>query len=74
MFADKPKIMFGGTKIGNNLKLQRNAQIIFVKDTTKYKGLIETDAVVGCASIMRSKFLKKTGLSDPDFFMEKRRY
>ena len=25
-------------------------------------------AFVGCASIMRSKCLKKTGLSDPDFF------
>ena len=38
------------------------------KDSSKFKGLIKTDAVVGCASVMRSKLLKKTGLSDPDFF------
>ena len=71
MFADNPKtIWFGGTKIGNNLKLQKECSNYICKkrDSIKYKGLIETDAVVGCASIMRSKFLKKTGLSDPDFF------
>ena len=28
----------------------------------------ETDAIVGCASIMRSKHLKQIGLSDPEFF------
>jgi len=71
MFANNPKtIWFGGTKIGNNLKLQRECSnhICKKKDSIKFRGLIKTDAVVGCASIMRSKFLKKTGLSDPDFF------
>ena len=71
MFANNPKIIwFGGTKIGNNLKLQRECSnhICKKKDTKLFKGLIETDAIVGCASIMSSKFLKKAGLSDPDFF------
>ena len=71
MFANNPKtIWFGGTKIGNNLKLQRECSnhICKKKDSTKFRGLIETDAFVGCASIMRTKYLKKTGLSDPDFF------
>jgi GT2 family glycosyltransferase len=71
MFANNPKtIWFGGTKIGNNLKLQRECSnhICKKKDSTKFRGLIDTDAFVGCASIMRSRYLKKTGLSDPDFF------
>ena len=71
MFADDPKtIWFGGTKIGYNLKLQRECSnhICKKKDSTKFRGLIKTDAVVGCASMMRSQFLKKAGLSDPDFF------
>ena len=71
MFADNPKIIwFGGTKIGNNLKLQRECSnhICKQKDSIKFRGLIETDAIVGCASVMRSEFLKKAGLSDPDFF------
>ena len=71
MFANNPKtIWFGGTKIGNNLKLQRECSnhICKKKDSIKFRGLIETDAFVGCASIMRSRYLKKTGLSDPDFF------
>ena len=71
MFADNPKIIwFGGTKIGNNLKLQRECSnhICKKKDSIKFRGLIKTDAVVGCASVMRSEFLKKAGLSDPDFF------
>ncbi len=71
MFADNPKIIwFGGTKIGNNLKLQRECSnhICKKKDSIEFRGLIKTDAVVGCASLMRSEFLKKAGLSDPDFF------
>ena len=71
MFADNPKIIwFGGTKIGNNLKLQRECSnhICKKQDSKKFRGLIKTDAVVGCASVMRSEFLKKAGLSDPDFF------
>ena len=71
MFANNPKIIwFGGTKIGNNLKLQRECSnhICKKRDSKKFKGLIKTDAFVGCASVMRSEFLKKAGLSDPDFF------
>ena len=71
MFANNPKtIWFGGTKIGNNLKLQRECSnhICKKKDSIKFRGLIKTDAIVGCASVMRSQFLKKAGLSDPDFF------
>ena len=71
MFANNPKmIWFGGTKVGNNLKLQRECSnhICKKKDSKKFRGLIKTDAIVGCASMMRSKYLKKTGLSDPDFF------
>ena len=71
MFADNPKIIwFGGTKIGNNLKLQRECSnhICKKQDSIKFRGLIKTDAVVGCASVMRFEFLKKAGLSDPDFF------
>ena len=71
MFANNPKIIwFGGTKIGNNLKLQRECSnhICKKKDSIEFRGLIKTDAIVGCASIMRSEFLKKAGLSDPDFF------
>jgi GT2 family glycosyltransferase len=71
MFANNPKVIwFGGTKIGNNLKLQRECSnhICKKRDSKKFRGLIKTDAIVGCASIMRSKFLKKAGLSDPDFF------
>ena len=52
MFANNPKtIWFGGTKIGNNLKLQRECSnhICKKKDSTKFRGLIETDAFVGCA-------------------------
>ena len=71
MFLDNTKtIWFGGTKIGNNLKLQRECSnhICKKRDSSKFRGLIKTDAVVGCASVMRSIFLKKAGLSDPDFF------
>ena len=71
MFANNPKIIwFGGTKIGNNLKLQRECSnhICKKEDSKKFRGLIKTDAIVGCASIMRSEFLRKAGLSDPDFF------
>ena len=71
MFADKPRtIWFGGAKIGNNLKFQKQCanDICGKLDSYKFKGLIDTDAIVGCASIMRSKNLKKAGLSDKDFF------
>ena len=71
MYADKPdKIWFRGSKIGNNLKFQKQCADYNPGhlDSRKFKGLINTDAIVGCASIMRSKNLKIAGLSDPDFF------
>ena len=71
MFADKRnKIWFGGAKIGNNLKLQRQCSnyICGKKDSLEFRGLIGTDSVVGCASIMKSENLKQSGLSDPEFF------
>ena len=57
-------------KIGNNLKFQRQCSDYDPghADTKKYRGLVKTDLIVGCASIMRSKNLKQAGLSDPDFF------
>lgn len=71
MYADKRnKIWFGGAKIGNNLKLQRQCSnyICGKKDSLEFRGLIGTDSVVGCASIMKSENLKQSGLSDPEFF------
>tara|TARA_Y100000992_G_scaffold293385_1_gene251951 strand:- start:11959 stop:13032 length:1074 start_codon:yes stop_codon:yes gene_type:complete len=71
MFTKNPKIIwFGGAKIANNLKFQKQCSnhICGKKDAPEYRGLIQTDAIVGCASIMKSRNLKKSGLSDPDFF------
>ncbi len=71
MFENEPKkIWFGGAKIGKNLKFQKQCsnEICGEIDSVQYKGLIDTDAIVGCASIMRAKNLKKAGLSDPEFF------
>ena len=72
MFAQKPNfVWWRGSEIGHNLKLQRNCASYSPKghlDQKKFCGLIETDALCGCASIMRSNKLKKSGLSDPDFF------
>ena len=72
MFAQKPKLVWWrGSEIGNNLKFQRNCASYSAKghlDQKKFKGLIKTDAICGCASIMRSEKLKETGLSDPEFF------
>ena len=50
----------------NNLLLKAFF-LIFPADK-KYLGLITTDAIAGCASIMKTDKLKKIGLSDPDFF------
>ncbi len=71
MFTQKPNLIwFRGTTIGSNLKLQKQCAnyIPGHLDKKKFKGLINTDAIVGCASIMRADILKKTSLSDPDFF------
>ena len=71
MFYKNPKkVWFRGATIGNNLKFQKQCAnyIPGHLDNKKFKGLVQTDAIVGCASIMRSNILKNTGLSDPDFF------
>ncbi len=73
MFYKKPDyVWWRGIKIGNKLKLQKNfASFNTTKgqlDSKKFKGLISTDAIAGCASIMRSERLKQSGFSDPDFF------
>ena len=71
MFMKKPNLIwFRGAKVGNNLKLQKQCSdfIPGEKDSKKIRGLVKTDSLVGCASIMRGKNLKLAGLSDPDFF------
>ena len=79
VLAVSPKIMYKfspnriwwmGTKIDNSLKLQKHMRDYpyGVIDSKKYKGIIKTDAIAGCASIMRASRLKKVGLSDKDFF------
>ena len=72
MYAQNPDLIWWrGAKIGQNLKLQRNFGSHYTKghsDNKKYSGLINSDAIAGCASIMKTDKLKKIGLSDPDFF------
>ena len=72
MFYNKPNMVwFRGAEIGNNLKFQRNCGSYSPKghkDDKSFRGLIKTDAVAGCASIMKASRLGKTSLSDPDFF------
>ena len=67
---EKNKIWWRGTKIGNGLKFQKHLRDYPYGelDNIKLKGQIETDAIAGCASMMRVKRLKKVGLSDPEFF------
>lgn len=77
--AISPKILYTkfpnmiwwmGTNIGHNLKFDRHMRNYphGLKDNKIYNGIIETDAIAGCASIMRSSRLRKIGLSDKDFF------
>ena len=77
--AVSPKILYKhnrkliwwmGTKIGNSLKFQTHMRDYpyGLKDNKKYSGITRTDAIAGCASIMRCSRLKKVGLSDKDFF------
>lgn len=72
MFYKKPNMVwFRGAEIGNNLKFQKNCASYSAKghkDNKSYRGLIDTDAIAGCASIMRADKLGETTLSDPDFF------
>ena len=64
------KIWWMGCVIGNNLKLQTNMRDYpyGIEDNKQLKGLKETDAIAGCASIMRVDRLREVGLSDKDFF------
>ena len=59
-----------GTKIGNSLKFQTNMRDYSygLKDNKNYSNRTKTDAIAGCASVMRCSRLKKVGLSDKDFF------
>lgn len=71
MYKFSPKrIWWMGTTIGNSLKFQRHMRNYpyGLLDSKKINGIFETDAIAGCASIMRTSRLKKIGLSDKDFF------
>jgi hypothetical protein len=67
---NKNKIWWMGCVIGQSLKFQthmRNYPYGLI-DSCEFNGLINTDAIAGCASIIRVSRLKKIGLSDVDFF------
>ncbi len=72
MFVKNPTLIWWrGSEIGNNLKFQKNCASYSANghpDDKKFSGMIKTDAICGCASIMKTERLKKVGLSDPDFF------
>ena len=71
MYKYSPKkIWWMGTKIGHNLKFQKHMRDYphAILDNKKLKGIIKTDAIAGCASIMRVSRLKEVGLSDSEFF------
>lgn len=77
--AISPKILYTkfpnmiwwmGTNINHNLKFDKHMRDYphGLKDKKIYNGIVETDAIAGCASVMRSSRLRKVGLSDKDFF------
>ena len=71
LYTKNPKMIWWmGATIGNSLKFDKHMRDYphGLKDNKKFNGLIKTDAIAGCASIMRSSRLKKIGLSDVDFF------
>jgi GT2 family glycosyltransferase len=71
LYQNKKKIIWWkGTKIGKNLKFQSYMRDYpyNLKDSYKFTGTVETDAIAGCASIMRVSRIKKIGLSDKEFF------
>ena len=71
LYTHNPKLIWWmGTKIGNSLKTQTHMRDYpyGLKDNKKYSGIINTDAIAGCASVMRGSRLKKAGFSDRDFF------
>lgn len=67
---NKNLIWWKGTKIGNSLKFQTHMRDYpyGLKDNDQIRGLIITDSIAGCASIMRAKRINQVGLSDKDFF------
>ncbi len=71
MYKFSPKkIWWMGTTIGNSLKFQKHMRNYpyGLLDNKNINGVVNTDAIAGCASIMRTSRLKKIGLSDKDFF------
>tara|TARA_A100001015_G_scaffold96650_1_gene107318 strand:- start:489 stop:1490 length:1002 start_codon:yes stop_codon:yes gene_type:complete len=71
LYTINPKMIWWmGTSIGHSLKFDKHMRNYphGLMDNRKFGGLIETDAIAGCASIMRTSRLKKIGLSDKDFF------
>ena len=69
-YYNPKKIWWMGCKIGNSLKFQTHMRDYpyHLDDKPQYSGLVKTDAIAGCASIMRTSRLKKVGLSDIEFF------
>jgi hypothetical protein len=67
---NKNLIWWKGTKIGNSLKFQTHMRDYphGLKDNDQIRGLVNTDAIAGCASIMRAERMIRVGLSDKDFF------
>jgi GT2 family glycosyltransferase len=67
---DRKIIWWKGTYIGSSLKLQKHLRNYpyKTKDSKETIGLINTDAIAGCASIIRSSRVKKVGYNDKDFF------
>ena len=64
------KIWWMGTQIGHSLKFQTHMRNYGydLSDSSNINGTANTDAIAGCASFMRVNVLKKSKLSDPDFF------
>jgi GT2 family glycosyltransferase len=67
---NKKLIWWKGCTIQHNLKFDKHLRNYpyNLLDSKNFKGLINTDSIAGCASIMRCDRLKKIGLSDKDFF------
>lgn len=71
MYANnKNAIWWMGCKIGNSLKFDSHMRDYAhgLNDSDNYSGLKRSDAIAGCASIMRVERVKEVGLSDKDFF------
>ena len=63
MFKNKPNfIWWRGAEIGNNLKFQKIAlPTEGHPDDKKFRGMIKTDAISGCASIMKTSDSERLG-------------